>query len=180
MKLKPEKYYKALAPRITVLVTTVDAQGRVNAAPFSFFTPVSMEPPLLALGLNPENDTIANIKETGEFVVNLPTKEILKQVWDCSESFPRGESELEKTKLTEIKSNKVKPPRVKECIAWFECRLEWIKETGDHALVVGRVLEAEARDDCMKKNGNLDVEKAEVLMHVGGREFSLPGKTLNP
>jgi flavin reductase (DIM6/NTAB) family NADH-FMN oxidoreductase RutF len=174
MRLNLGKYYKALAPRITVLVTTVDAQGRVNAAPFSFFTPVSMEPPLLALGLKSGSDTVANIRETKEFVVNLPTMEILKQVWDCSESFPKGVNELEKTKLTEVKSNKVKSPRVAECIAWFECKLEWIKEAGDHSLVVGRVLEAEARDDCMKKNGNLDVEKAGVLMHVGGREFSVP------
>lgn len=180
MKLTSSKFYKAFAPRITVLVTTVDGRGRVNAAPFSFAMPVSMEPPLLALGLNPKNDTIANIKETKEFVVNLPPKEIVKQVWDCSESFPRGVNELEKTGLTEVKSNKVKPPRVKECIAWFECKLEFIKKAGDHALVVGRVVEAEARDEFMKKDGNLDTEKAGVLMHIGGNEFSMPGNIVSP
>jgi len=174
MKLSPDKFYKAFAPRVTVLVTTIDSQGRVNAAPFSFAMPVSMNPPMLALGLNPKNDTITNIKETKEFVVNLPAKDILERVWGCSESFPRGVNELEKTGLTESKPVKVKPPRVKECFAWFECKLEWIKEAGDHALVVGRVIEAEAKDEYMKKNGNLDTEKAGVLMHVGGKEFNIP------
>ncbi|MFH1126360.1 MAG: flavin reductase family protein [Candidatus Altiarchaeota archaeon] len=174
MKLKSDKFYKALAPRITVLVTTIDAKGRINAAPFSFAMPVSMDPPMLVLGLNPKNDTIANIKETKEFVVNIPSKDILTQVWDCSEDFPRGVNELEKTGLTEAKSNKVKPPRVKECLAWFECTLEWIKEAGDHIIVVGKVLEAEVKDEYIKKDGNLDAEKAEVLMHVGGKEFTVP------
>jgi flavin reductase (DIM6/NTAB) family NADH-FMN oxidoreductase RutF len=174
MKLDLDKFYKALAPRITVLVTTADSKGRVNAAPFSFSSPVSMNPPLIALGLNPKNDTIANIKETKEFVVNLPSSGLMKQVWDCSEAFPKGVNELEKTGLTEIKSGKVKPPRVKECLAWFECQLEWIKEAGDHMLVVGRIVEAEVKDEYMKKDGSFDVEKAKVLMHVGGRQFSTP------
>lgn len=174
MNLSLEKFYKAFAPRVTVLVTTVDSKGRVNAAPFSFAMPVSMNPPLLALGLNPKNDTIANIKETKEFVVNIPSSEILKQVWGCSEDFPRGVNELEKTGLTEVKSSKVKPPRVKECLAWFECSLEWIKEAGDHTLVVGKVLEAEVKDEFVKKDGNLDTVKAKVLMHVGSREFNTP------
>ncbi|MBM3309023.1 MAG: flavin reductase family protein, partial [Candidatus Altiarchaeales archaeon] len=101
-------------------------------------------------------------------------KEILEQVWNCSENFPKGVNELEKTGLTESKPAKVKPPRVKECFAWFECKMEWIKEAGDHVLVIGRVLEAEVKDEFIKKNGNLDVEKARVLMHVGGKEFSVP------
>lgn len=176
MKLDSSKFYKALAPRVTVLASTVDSKGRVNAAPFSFAMPISMEPPLLALGLNPENDTIANIKETKEFVVNIPPAEILEKVLNCSEHFPRGVSELEKTGLTTLKSNKVKPPRVKECLAWFECKLEFLKEAGDHMLVVGRVVDAEVKDGYLKKDGNLDTEKAQVLMHVGGKEFSVPKK----
>jgi len=180
MKPSPEKFYKAFAPRLTVLVTSIDSLGNVNAAPFSFAMPVSMAPPLLALGLNPKNDTIANIKETKEFVVNIPTIDILKQVWGCSEKFPRGVNELEKTKLTEIKSSRVKPPRVAECIAWFECALEWMKEAGDHVLVVGRVLEAEVKDEFVKKDGSLDASSARVLMHVGGKEFSLPGMSTTP
>jgi flavin reductase (DIM6/NTAB) family NADH-FMN oxidoreductase RutF len=177
MKIEPEKFYKAFAPRLAVLVTTIDSMNRVNAAPFSFAMPVSMNPPMLAFGMSPKNNTIANISETKEFVVNVPTVEILKQVWECGESLARGVSEMEKTGLSEVKAAFVKPPRVAECIAWFECTLEWMKEAGDHVLVVGRVIGADVKREYIKKDGSFDVSGARLILHVGGKEFCLPGKS---
>ncbi|MDD5111947.1 MAG: flavin reductase family protein [Candidatus Altiarchaeota archaeon] len=174
MKLEPSKFYKAFAPRVTVLVTTIDVKGRVNAAPFSFAMPLSMNPPLVALGINYASNTLENISETREFVVNIPSNEIIDQVFKCSKTFPKGVSELEKTGLSKLKSSKVRPPRVAECVAWFECKLEWMHEAGDHMLVTGSVVEAEVKKELLKKNGNLDAEKARVLMHVGGNEFAVP------
>ncbi len=127
MEVKPSDFYKILAPRITGLVTTIDSKGNGNAAPFSFLMPISFQPPFLAFACGHGKDTLLNCRETKEFVVNLPSEEILQQVWKCSEKFPRGVNELEKANLTEKKSKKVKVPRVKECFAWFECKFEFEK-----------------------------------------------------
>lgn len=64
--------YRILAPRPTIIVTTVNRKGEVNAAPFSFTMPVSMDPPLIAFASVTSHHTYKNIKETGEFVVNIP------------------------------------------------------------------------------------------------------------
>ena len=73
----------------------------------------------------------------------------------------------------------MKPARIKGCIGWFECRLWGEKEIGDHVLVIGEVMDAEVKKVLMK-NGNLDVRKAKPLMHIGGRDFAIPGEVLNP
>lgn len=177
MEMELKKFYKILAPRIAVLITSIDEKGRVNAAPFSFVMPVSIEPPLLAFACAPERDTFFNIIETKEFVVNLPSREILQKLWKCSEKFPRGVNELEKASLTEEKSKEVRPPRIKECFAWFECKLTFHKEFGDHVLILGEVVDADIKNPSfLKPNGNLDVGKVKPLFHLGKEEFSIPSE----
>jgi len=173
MHLDVENFYKVLAPRPVVLVSTVDSEGRVNAAPFSFVMPVSMNPPLVAFASGHDRDTLVNIRETKEFVVNIPPKEILENLWVCGNRFPRGVNEIEKSDLAEEKSQAVKAPRIRECIAWFECKLESEVDAGDHVIVIGKVINAEVKDSLIGENGNLDIKKAGVLMHVGGREFAI-------
>jgi len=177
MKLKTELWYKVLAPRPAVLVSTVSKKGISNVAPFSFVMPASMEPPILAFASDPEHDTVRNIKETKDFVVNIPSKKILKNLWICAEEFDYGVSEFEKASLTEEKSQKVKSPRVKECIAFFECKLRDLIETGDHVLILGEVLVAEVKDEFYKKG--YDIKKANPLLHIGGVKFTIPGEVLN-
>jgi len=179
MELTPSQFYKAMAPRVTVLITTVDREGRVNAAPFSFISPISMDPPLLMISSGKRRDTIANIRATEQFVLNIPTEEILAELYSCGGSYPHEINELEETGLTAEKSELVNPPRVKECIAWFECGLEFEHEAGDHVILVGRVLHVEVRDDLLKENGNLDIEKARVLLHIGGTEFAVPERVVS-
>ncbi len=178
MDLNPTQFYKAMAPRLTALVTTVDKKGNINAAPFSFVSPVSMDPPLAMVSCGHGKDTLYNVRETGDFVLNIPAEEILNRVYKCGGKFPPEVNELEEAGLTAEDSATVKPPRVKECIAWFECRLYFEKEAGDHVLLVGRVLKAEAKDGLLK-NGNLDVGKAKAAQHIGGTEFAIPDRVVN-
>ncbi len=166
MELKPEQFTKLLV-RPVVIITTVSADGKVNAAPFSFNTPVSFEPPLYAFATDPEHDTWLNIKEVDEFVVNVAGKDLGEVMHILETDYPRGVNELEKAGLSEVPAKKVKPPRVKEAIGWIECKLESYFETGDHVLVVGRVLEVEVKDEFFDKV--VDVSK--VLCHVSGRYF---------
>ncbi|HIE33546.1 MAG TPA: flavin reductase family protein [Candidatus Altiarchaeales archaeon] len=172
MHLDVENFYRVLAPRPVVLVSTVDGEGRVNAAPFSFVMPVSMNPPLVAFASGHDKDTLSNIRETKEFVVNIPPKEILENLWVCGNGFPRGVNEIEESGLAEEKSETVKAPRIKECIGWFECKLESEVDVGDHIIVIGKIINAEVKDSLIDENGNLDI-RAGNLMHIGGREFAI-------
>jgi len=173
MKLELKKFYKALAPRLVVLVSTVDKDGNVNAAPFSFVMPVSIDPPLVAFAAAHERNTLANIRETMEFVINLPPEEILEKLWVCAKKFPKSTNEIEKSGLTEIPSEKVKPPRIEECVAWFECKLVNESEVGDHVVLLGEVLTAEVKEGIIDKKGNLDIYSVNVLLHLGGSEFAV-------
>ena len=177
MRLDPSKWYKILAPRPVILVSSVNPKGVSNAAPFSFVMPVSMDPPLIAFASDPEHDTVKNILKTKDFVVNIPGRKILKQLWICKKEFPYGVSELKKAKLTEEKSNKVKPPRIKECSAHFECKLYRKERAGDHLLIIGRVLEARVEDRLFRK-GKYQLAKADPLLHIGAEEFGLLGRVI--
>ncbi|MBU4406166.1 MAG: flavin reductase family protein [Candidatus Altiarchaeota archaeon] len=178
MDLNPTQFYKAMAPRLTVLVTTVDREGSINAAPFSFVSPVSMDPPLVMVSSGHGKDTLKNVRDTREFVLNIPTEEILNEICKCGGKFPHGINELDEAGLTAEDSATVKPPRVKECIAWFECGLEAEHEAGDHVMLIGRVLKAEVKDGLVK-DGNLDVGKAKAIQHIGGTEFAVPERVVN-
>jgi len=179
MELNPTQFYKVMAPRVTVLVTTVDREGRINAATFSFASPLSFDPPLVMVSCGHGKDTLKNVRETEEFVLNIPSEEILSEMYKCGGKFPHDINELDEAGLTAENSSIVKPPRVKECIAWFECGLEFEKEAGDHVLLIGRVLKAEVKDGLLNDSGNLDVEKAKVLQHIGGIEFAVPERVVS-
>lgn len=163
-------FYRVVAPRPTIMVTTINQKGEVNAAPFSFTMPVSVDPPLIAVASVPRHHTFHNIEETDEMVINIPNEDILKKLWITGEKFPEGVNELEKANLTQMDSLKVKPPWIKECIAHLECKVERILECGDHKLVIGEVVKVGVRDDALRE-GLLDVKKMKPILHLGGKDF---------
>lgn len=147
--------YRILAglvtPRPIALTTTVDPEGRVNAAPFSFFNVLGDSPPIV--GLCPGDrepgvpkDTARNIRLTHEFVVNLVDEGIAEQMNLCAASLPAGESELAHAGLTALPSTSVKPPRIAESPVSLECRSWGILEIGDNRLIIGEVLRIHVRD----------------------------------
>ncbi len=165
-----ENAYRILAPRPTIIVTTINKNGEINAAPFSFTMPVSMDPPLISFASVPSHHTYKNIMETEEFVVNIPGANILEQLWITGEKFPPGVNEIEKANLTQTDSLKVTPPKIKECVAAIECKVHWIKKAGDHDIIVGEVLHVGIKDNILKE-GLLDVEKVKPVLHLGGVNF---------
>jgi len=177
MGITLEEFYKLLAPRPIVLITTVDKRGRINAAPMSFVMPVEMDPPILAFSTGYDGDTYRNIAETEEFVVNLVTEGIKKQMWVCGKSFPRGVNELEKAGLNWEPSEKVKPPRVVECPASFECKLEWVHEGPEYVVVAGRVVALKVGKSAIKA-GKLNVEEIKPLLHLSGKSFVVGDHTV--
>ena len=170
MDIAVSGFYEILSPRCTVLISTTDKDGNANAAPFSFITPVSANPPLLLFAATPERHTLANARETGDFVFNIVPEGLLDKLMVCAKSFPRGVSEIEEAGLTVRQSKQVKSPSIEECVGWIECKLEFEKEAGDHIIVVGRVLHAECKDEFMEQE-RFNISRARPVMHIKGRRF---------
>lgn len=140
-----------VTPRPIALVTTVDENGRVNAAPFSFFNVLGDSPPIV--GFCPGDrapgipkDTARNIRLTHEFVVNLVDEAIAAKMNLCAATLPPGENELDHAGLTAAPCEAVKSPRILEAPASLECRHHSIIEIGDNRLIIGEVLRVHVRD----------------------------------
>jgi flavin reductase (DIM6/NTAB) family NADH-FMN oxidoreductase RutF len=176
-KLTSRDRYKLLVstvlPRPIGFTTTVDLDGVVNAAPFSFFNAVAADPPLLVLGLegaaSGRKDTARNIAETGEFVVNMVSEAIAQAMNVCAIDFPPEIDELAQAGLTAAPSSKVKPPRVAESPASFECKL-WksidVGTGGGNMIVLGEIVAMHIADDF------IDAEK----LHVAAERMGLIGR----
>jgi flavin reductase (DIM6/NTAB) family NADH-FMN oxidoreductase RutF len=144
-----------VVPRPIALATTVDETGRVNAAPFSFFNAVSSVPPVVVLGISPGTtggdgykDTERNIRDSGEFVVNLVDEALAERMNICAIDFAAGIGELDKAELTPLPSVGVRPPRIAQSPVSFECRRITGLSLGPRStLEVGRVIHIHIRDD---------------------------------
>jgi len=163
MQIDPSQHsvadnYKLLTnlvvPRPIAWVTSLNANGVVNLAPFSFFNAVGANPLylIISIGLNDAGemkDTARNILAGGEFVVNLVTGELFDAMNISAADFPEGESELEAARLHTAPSVKVKPPRVTESQASMECKLHSSQLLGNNTLVIGEVVMFHVADHLM-------------------------------
>ncbi|MCG8909669.1 flavin reductase family protein [Pseudomonas sp. DP-17] len=156
-QLSAREKYKILigsvVPRPIALVTTVDAEGRVNAAPFSFFNALSADPPILALGvenysdLSPK-DTTLNIRQNQEFTVNIVSDALVEAMNVCAVPFEPGFDELVAAGLTAIPGSRVGCPRIGEAPVALECRRMMALSIGQsREIILGEVLMAHVRDD---------------------------------
>lgn len=169
-----DRAYQLLAsvvmPRPIAFITTVSPDGKVNAAPFSFFNLMGGSPPILAVAPGDRDDgtpkdTARNIRLTHEFVVNLVDEAIAEAMNKCAASLPYGENELEHAGLTAVKSSVVRAPRIAESPVSMECA-EWgTLQIGENRVVIGLIKRLHLRDELF------DAEKkrvrSEKLMVVG-------------
>ena len=137
------------------LITTVGKDGSINAAPHSRSTMASYNPLQIIISVNVEHDTCRNIVETGEFVINILSVDLIKQIWITQKHFPYGINELEQAGLTAFPAEKVKPPRIKECKAYIECKVVWTKIAGSSRLILGKIEAISAR----KETNTLDIKE---------------------
>ena len=150
-----------VTPRPIALVTTLSPDGKVNAAPFSFFNLLGASPPILAFAPGDREDgtpkdTALNIRLTHEFVVNLVDEAIAEAMNKCAAALPYGESELVHSGLHPAPSTVVKPPRILESPASLECT-EWgTLQIGGNRVVIGLIKRLHVREELF------DVEKKRV------------------
>ncbi len=170
----------SILPRPIALVTTQDDQGRVNAAPFSFFNIMASTPAIIVLGIDSKSpgvpkDTVRNMKLTGEFVVNMVSENIAEKMSLCASPLPEGEDELKFSGLTAAPSIQVKPPRVAESPINMECRIVNVMDIGfDRNLIIGNVIHYHINDEFYDaQTGYVLVEKLGLIARMHGKSFYL-------
>jgi flavin reductase (DIM6/NTAB) family NADH-FMN oxidoreductase RutF len=173
-ELLPHDPFKALvAPRPIGWVSTIDADGRVNLAPYSFFNAVCDGPPMLAFSSSGRKDSATFAGATDEFVWNLPTYDLREQMNESSALLPRGESEFEHAGLEPEASRLVAPPRVKASPCSLECRVTTLIELKDidgnpvdQHLVIGQVLGVHL-DESFIRDGRVDTAAIGPIARCG-------------
>ena len=183
MKVEVRRPISLMNSRPVMIVTTVDGRGRPNAGTFGAYTNISNFPPLILVAIAPGADTYHNLKETKEFVINIPGRNLCAAIMTCGQVYPPGVNEIKEAGLKEIPSLKVKPPRIEECVAHIECVLYEDYETGDHHSVIGKVVAGSANEEYYDKNTQyFDPVKAGVVhsIHYPQPIFNLLGEEVRP
>jgi flavin reductase (DIM6/NTAB) family NADH-FMN oxidoreductase RutF len=161
-----------VAPRPIAWVTSMDEEGKLNAAPFSAYNYLCTDPPIVGMGVTNRTearftpkDTARNIRRTGEFVINVVTDDLLEKMNICATDFPAGVNELEMAGLTTAPSSVVKVPRIAEAHAALECREFTTMEIGRSRIILGRVVAMYVEDRFVDPAG--PYIKADELHAVG-------------
>ena len=169
---------RMFAPQLVGLVSSIDRNGKPNVATLAWITSVSADPPLVCIAVGRARYTHECITESKEFVLNLPTMDILKEVQLSGSISGRDADKFEKTGLTPADSLAVKAPYVKECAAHLECRVIDTKEAGDHTLFIGKVVATTCELDAIK-DGVLDISRIKPVLHLGGTFFTTAGEMVD-
>lgn len=183
--LKPREVYawmiSTILPRPIAWVSTISLDGRTNLAPFSFFQGVTANPPtLLFVPVNTRDgskkDTVRNIEQVPEFVVNLVPHRLAEQMNNTSAMLPYGESEFERFGIASVPSERIRPPRVADAPIAFECTLDRFVHIGDGPLaahvVFGRIHLVHVADAVLGETGRPDPAKLDLIGRMGGDSYA--------
>jgi flavin reductase (DIM6/NTAB) family NADH-FMN oxidoreductase RutF len=177
----PHDPFKAIvAPRPIGWISTVDDKGRPNLAPYSFFSAMANRPPMVGFTSEGLKDSVINAKQTREFVCNLSTLELAKEMNETSAEVPLGVDEFKLSGLVAAPCRLVKPPRVAASPAVLECKTTQVLELAniegeltDRYLVIGQVVGVHIDDAYLTSNGRFDTVAAAALARCGYRDYSV-------
>lgn len=154
-----------LFPTVATLVTCVDEEGRANIITLGWSMKTSGDPPMVAISVKPSRYSHELIVSSGEFVLAIPTLEVVEALHYCGRHSGRDVDKFKETGLTPLPAEKVRPPLIKECAANLECRLVSQMTTGDHTIFVGEVLAAHINETAFDEERKcLDLDKAKVIV----------------
>ncbi len=167
----------AIAPRPIAFVSTVDGAGNANLAPYSFFNAFSSNPPIFVFSSNRRatdntiKDTLANVEETREVVINAVNYDIVRQMAVASAQFPRGVDEFAKSGLTPLPSDLVRPYRVAESPVSFECKVGDIIPLGTGGgaghLIICELLRMHIWEEMLDERGRIMPDKLDLMGRLG-------------
>lgn len=178
----------AVGPRPIAFASTIDTQGNVNLAPFSFFNVFGANPPILVFSPsrsgrdNSTKNTLDNVLEIPETTVNIVDYAMVQQMSLASTAYPKGVNEFTKAGLTELASETIQPPRVAESPVQFECKVIEVKPLGTEGgagnLVICEIVKIHIKDDVLDTNGAIDPLKIDQVARMGGNWYSRANKGL--
>ena len=171
----------AVVPRPVAFASTVDSAGNVNLSPFSFFNCFGANPPILIFSParrvrdNTTKDTLENVMEVPEVVINIANYNIVEQMSLASTEYPKGVNEFVKAGFTPVSSEQVKPPRVKEAPVAFECTVNEViplgKEGGAGNLVICQVALMHVQEEVLDEQGKINPYKLDAVARMGGNYY---------
>jgi flavin reductase (DIM6/NTAB) family NADH-FMN oxidoreductase RutF len=166
-------------PRPIGFISSLSLEGVANLAPFSFFNAVCGEPPMIMFSVSnhhPLKDTLRNVRATREFVVNIVSEEIARQMNLTAGDYAPEISEFDVSGLTPVPSDIVRPPRVLESPVNMECRVHDIIEVSSKpmgaTIVIGEVIRFHVRDSIIDKDMLIDPDKLKPVARLGGPSYS--------
>ncbi len=171
---------RAITPRPIAWVSTISPRGISNLAPFSYFNGVGSQPPALMFSVvnhadGARKDTVANIEETGQFVVNVVPYSLRESMQQTAAGLGYEVSEFGFAGLTETPSQRVAPPGVLESPVRFECDCRQIVPVGEGAhaanVIIGEVRLLQIADEVLDAAGKIDPEKLDTIGRMGGRSY---------
>jgi flavin reductase (DIM6/NTAB) family NADH-FMN oxidoreductase RutF len=168
MELKPFKRSTLMSLPVA-FISTISKDGIRNIAPYGCVMPVLRPLDLVCVASAKRRDTMDNIRETGEFVVNLPGVGLADKVMPTARYLPPEADEFEYADLEEKPSKTIKAPGIKGCYAWMECTVDKLFEEPQYILIMGKILRLEV-DDGVCSDGNWDVKKARPLMMTSSKK----------
>ena len=172
----------AIAPRPIAFASTIDSDGNPNLSPFSFFNVFGANPPIMIFSParrvrdNTTKHTLENALATKEVVINVVNYDIVQQMSLSSTEYPEGVNEFEKAGFTMLKSDIIKPFRVKESPVQFECKVKDVIFTGDEGgagnLIVCEVVKLHISEDVLTADGGIDQHKIDLVARAGGSYYT--------
>ncbi|MGV6829093.1 MAG: flavin reductase family protein [Flavobacteriales bacterium] len=172
----------SVSPRPIALASTIDVNGNVNLAPFSFFNVFSANPPILIFSParrvknNTTKHTLENVLTTKEVVINIVSYDMVQQMSLSSTEYPEGVNEFIKAGFSEINSDIIKPPRVAEAPVQFECKVNDVVALGNEGgagnLIISEVVKLHINKAILDQEGKIDPLQIDTVARMGGNWYS--------
>ena len=167
----PKNGRKYIYPMRTYLLSTKSKNNKTNLITVDWVMPVSINPPLLAASIGTQRYSQKVLKNSKDYVISVPNKNILEEVWISGTKSGRNVNKFEETELTKMESNNVESFSIKEAVANIECKITEKKKFGDHYLYIGEIIGGTYDEETFKNDKPTNDLKSGLLMHLSDNEF---------
>jgi flavin reductase (DIM6/NTAB) family NADH-FMN oxidoreductase RutF len=168
-----------LFPTPVVLVTCVDEAGKPNIITLAWVGVVNSEPPMVSVSIRPERYSHACVKQSKEFVVNLPSEAMVRKVDACGVLSGKETDKFSSMGWRQVAAEKVKPPLIDECPVQMECKVKEVLSLGSHDLFLGEIVALHVKEEVQNERGRIDIAKALPLVFCpGANEYWNLGKCI--